>query len=270
VLLGDLFYEVKNFIGFHSYIVNPISVDKILMRIGHPDEHIDVKTSNLINNREIIGVFTREKLFSQSSFPTQIPKKKDIVTEERNFNKIFQIGFNKCGTTSIHEFFKKNGLNSVHWDRGYLARTIKSSIEKNRDILFGYDKYDCFTDMEDTLNDIFIYTKYYKELDKQYPNSKFILNLRPLDKWLRSRESHAGGKYIEIYMKNWNITRNEVIERWIREWNEHIESIKDYFKDRPNDLLIFDIESESDTFVSYIETLTKIKYKDFGHHNITR
>lgn len=41
--------------------------------------------------------------------------------------KIFQIGFNKVGTVSLHEFFLKNGISSVHWDRGNLSKTIHSN-----------------------------------------------------------------------------------------------------------------------------------------------
>ena len=38
--------------------------------------------------------------------------------------KIFQIGFNKCATVSLHKFFESNGLKSIHWDKGRLAKTI--------------------------------------------------------------------------------------------------------------------------------------------------
>ena len=30
--------------------------------------------------------------------------------------KVFQIGFNKCGTKSLMDFFVQNGYPSVHWD----------------------------------------------------------------------------------------------------------------------------------------------------------
>lgn len=36
--------------------------------------------------------------------------------------KIFQIGFNKCGAVSLHKFFLDNGLKSIHWDNGNLAK----------------------------------------------------------------------------------------------------------------------------------------------------
>ena len=33
---------------------------------------------------------------------------------DRNPLRIFLIGFNKCGTTSFHDYFKANGIRSVH------------------------------------------------------------------------------------------------------------------------------------------------------------
>jgi len=42
----------------------------------------------------------------------------------KNFKKIFQIGFNKCGTTSIHQFLLNNGIRSVHWEGGKIADEI--------------------------------------------------------------------------------------------------------------------------------------------------
>jgi hypothetical protein len=37
-------------------------------------------------------------------------------------NKIFQIVFNRCGTSSLYHFFKNNGLVSIHWNKGNLAK----------------------------------------------------------------------------------------------------------------------------------------------------
>ena len=36
--------------------------------------------------------------------------------------KIFQIGFNRCGTGSLYNFFKENGFISIHWDSGEIAK----------------------------------------------------------------------------------------------------------------------------------------------------
>lgn len=38
--------------------------------------------------------------------------------------RIFQIGFNKCGTVSLSRFFAENGVPAVHYDLGRLGRTM--------------------------------------------------------------------------------------------------------------------------------------------------
>jgi hypothetical protein len=183
-------------------------------------------------------------------------------------NKIFQIGFNKCGTVSIHKFFIKNGLKSVHWDKGNLANTIKENHENNLPILKGYEDFDCFSDMENVKMGLYIPILYFKELDKQYPNSKFILNVRPIDNWIKSRLNH--GKYLEISKETLNLSEEEIIELWKKQWNTHINEVKEYFKERPNDLCIFDIETEGDKFIKYIGNLIELKIFEFPHRNKTR
>ena len=90
--------------------------------------------------------------------------------------KIFCIGLNKTGTSSLHEAFSILGLKSVHFmdDEG---NNIKDIIERNylakANIIKGLEKYDAFSDW-----DKFPYTvDIVKEFDKQYPGSKFILNM---------------------------------------------------------------------------------------------
>ena len=61
--------------------------------------------------------------------------------------KIFVVGPNKCGSISLHTFFKKNGYQSVHWKNGTLALKILSNISSNLNPLNGLEKYDCFLDM---------------------------------------------------------------------------------------------------------------------------
>ena len=39
--------------------------------------------------------------------------------------KIFQIGFNKCGTRSITQLFHDSNVRSIHWDEGRLAIKMK-------------------------------------------------------------------------------------------------------------------------------------------------
>lgn len=159
-------------------------------------------------------------------------------------NKIFQIGFNKCGTRTIHNFFLKNGIKSVHWKTDLIANTIHNNFLNNFPLLTGIDKYKVYTDMENVSTQIYAHILYYKELDKQYPNSKFILNIRDRNKWIKSRLNHGGGSYLRTTMNFHRYTKDQVVDMWINDWETHIKDVKDYFKDRPKDLLIFNIEED--------------------------
>ena len=77
----------------------------------------------------------------------------NVVKSYVNSNKrIFIIGFNKTGTRTLHNYFYKNLIPSVHWDQGRLAKTIKYNYENGIKILTGYEKYIVFSDMEDYQN----------------------------------------------------------------------------------------------------------------------
>jgi hypothetical protein len=185
-----------------------------------------------------------------------------------NVNKIFQIGFNKCGTVSIYHFFKENGLKCIHWDMGMLANTIQRNHKNNEPLLTSYEKYDVFTDMENVSQNLFSHVAYYKELDAQYPGSKFILNIRPIDNWIQSRVNHPN--YLETFKQITGLNENSVTELWKTQWTQHVDSVTTYFKDRPDDLLIFDIECESHKLVEFSSRFMTLKTTKFGHYNKTK
>jgi len=265
-ILNNDFIKLNRFIELHSYIVNKSSVDKILDLLNSvkPHEHVDFVIADFIKENKIKGIFSQEKIFIQNKrkFKTQIPKK--IHIENKNKKRFFQIGFNKCGTTTLHNFFKKNGLRSLHWRGGRLATDIKKNYDNKLPLLSGYERYDCFTDMEFAERGIFIYLDYYKELDKEYPDSVFILNVRNVDDWIKSRLEHPN--YLLNYMNYTGLNENEVVELWRNDWFRHIEQVKEYFKDSDR-FICFDITYEQDKFLNFISKFMKVRYNEFGHFN---
>lgn len=158
-----------------------------------------------LKNNIIIGIKPRCEIFYNYDRLFPITKK---------FNKVFCIGLNKTGTSSIHIAFQNMGLTSFHGG--------------------SYDeRIDCFSDGR--------YYKYFKEFDQIAPNSKFILNTRNLKSWIMSRIKHC--QYVGP-MPDWEGDKvcnvNRILE-WIKQREElHLE-IKEYFKNRNSDLLIFDV-----------------------------
>lgn len=88
--------------------------------------------------------------------------------------------------------------------------------------------------------------RFYKELDKAFPNSKFILTIRDEEAWLRSCSkffadgNHQFFKWIQLHFDIYGTnTFNEELFR--KAYRQHIAEVKSYFVSRPDDLLIADI-----------------------------
>ena len=184
---------------------------------------------------------------------------------EGAMTRFFQIGFHRCGTTSIHKFFEASGIPSIHNDRGRLAATMFDNVAIGKYILNGYESYCAFSDMELLTHDRYLEAyKLYPQIMDQVPNSKFILNIRDPDKWIMSRLIHPStrrpnnlseqvlyrgkriltGSLYERYKSYFGLYEvNQVAAHMRTEWDSHISSVQDAI---PSDrLLVFNIESDS-------------------------
>lgn len=193
------------------------------------------------------------------------------MTETADKMRIFQIGFNRCGTSSFAYFFKRNGFAASHWQNGTIAAAIERARIEGLPLLTYTDKYQVYTDMElmdlSTISGKFwkrsairkllrvldpkkglapIYAyKHFKILDEQYPGSKFILNVRDMERWVASRFRFSKQRYRScLHGDHYHGTDEELAQCWRSDWRSHIANVKEYFADRPDDLLIFDIETD--------------------------
>ena len=81
-------------------------------------------------------------------------------------------------------------------------------------------------------------------LDEQYPGSRFVLTVRPVDEWIESRRRHvetnvrrqAAGEYTGMF-----VTVDE--DGWREEWDEHVRAVRDYFAGR-DDFLEIDLATD--------------------------
>ena len=132
------------------------------------------------------------------------------------YEKIFVIGFNKTGTSTLHILFQQNGLTSQHdgskWD---------------------VEEYQCFSDNGNKRD--------WKKLFNSYPNSMFLLNNRPIDDWIRSRAKHC---YVEKLRWGYPPSVN-LYKSWIHERNEHYLEVTSFFRRNPEVLTIVDISRSS-------------------------
>jgi Sulfotransferase domain len=150
--------------------------------------------------------------------------------------KIFCIGLNKTGTVSLHEALVILGYRSLHWGGPETRRAVRRALEEGKPLLtYVSDEYDVFSDLEDV-------TYNFDLADRQYPASKFILTTRALDDWLESRRRHVEWNQQQRARGTYRGGWLEVdIEGWTADYREHDASVRSFFADRPNDLLVIDI-----------------------------
>ena len=181
--------------------------------------------------------------------------------------KIFVIGFPKGGTTSIHYALQNAGINSLHWawydspshlpsnglrfNRRFtsVGMMIKYAKEAGLPLLHYMHGYDAFTQMDISLSKDLCYWPQFLDvplLDKQYPESKFIFNTRPVHKWINSVR-HWGDLTIRL-------TKLDIPglpygygeeDKHLKDWHDwHLSNMVDYFKDKPNKLVVYNIEND--------------------------
>ena len=162
--------------------------------------------------------------------------------------RIFQIGFNKCGTRTIHRYLLANGVRSVHWDKGRLAQQIFSNLAKGDELVAGYKDYQAFTDMEFVDSEGLCSLEAYKlfpQLAAQYPDAVFILNTRDREAWIRSRFRHGGGKYVKKQKIYHNVSAcADLAEVWRTEWDAHHRRVIEFFSTKSHRFFVCRIETD--------------------------
>ena len=153
------------------------------------------------------------------------------------YDKIFVIGFNKTATSTFQWLFKENGLPTQHvskWD---------------------VPNYTCFGDNGDK--------NHFKNLDKNYPNSLFILNVRPLSDWLISRFKHGLREDSPNWAHPYNI---EKCNKWLSDRQKHHSELLSHFKGSPEKLIIIDT-SKCD-WQNYVADFIGLKKREVKSRNI--
>lgn len=156
-----------------------------------------------------------------------------------SFNKIFEIGIYKTGTSSLGKAYEILGYRHMGWNADAYDEFVKTN---NYEILYKIiDNYDAFEDGPWHDCD-------YKILDIKYPNSKFIILDRDNEEWIKSVENHSSplhnsnnikDKYLEY---GWLYDKELQKEKMIMFKNSKYDEIKNYFKNRKNDLLVMNIQ----------------------------
>lgn len=147
-------------------------------------------------------------------------------------NKIIGVGFQKTGTSSLRDALRLLGYTVGDTRYRLLPAILRGDYER---VLRDLARYDA---VEDNPWGII-----YKELDQRIENAKFILTIREEESWYRSVNRHIGD--LRDPMHEWIYGRGKGLPKedkanTIAIYNKHNAEVLEYFKDRPDDLLVMD------------------------------
>lgn len=191
----------------------------------------------------------------------------------KNKTKYFCIGRNKTGTTSLKKAFEQLGFivgnqrrAEVLYDRYYFEENFAPVIEYCRTA-------EVFQDVP------FSCPQTYKHLDRAYPDSKFILTVRnDAEQWYNSITRFHAKKFgkngrvpSEDDLRKASYVRKGFMYNTLRlhgtpgndpynheimtaHYEKHNRDVIEYFKDRPDDLLVLNL-SDTDAYQKFLEFL---------------
>lgn len=181
-------------------------------------------------------------------------------------NKVFCIGFQKTGTSSlgtalsvlgyrVHSGFRFNQPGKVQ-----IAPPV--SLGKLADIALPIvPRFSAFQDNPWCL--------LYRELDEAFPGSLFILTRRARQNWYLSLLRHFretdSAMFEFIYGCETAACRPP--EHYLARYDAHNQAVLEYFKDRPEALLVFDLEkADSDPLCTFLARRKPI-LRPYPHRN---
>ena len=188
-----------------------------------------------------------------------------MIFSLKNKPKIFCIGFNKTGTTTIEKVLKDFKIKLGNQEESEML--MPNWYDRDFDDIFNYVKSaTAFQDIPFSLPYTFIL------LEQKYPNAKFILTIRDNDEqWYNSIVKFhsklwgsAGNPPIFDELKNatyrykgfayeyikqvFNTSDDDLYNKskLIKVYNSHNEFIKDYFRAHPEKLIVVNTSNKSD------------------------
>lgn len=199
-----------------------------------------------------------------------------IALARKNFSKIFGIGANKTGSTTLEAVLRIYGYNLPNQKEQETRTTLPVFRTDYEELKSFVSRYDGFQDLPFSEGDTYV------ALDALFPNSKFILTERDPEKWFDSmcrfhkkifrienlqalseqevvnKLSYLFPGYLHQYKRrlltgfpegamktDWSLIYDK--EHYISEYVSRNNRIKKYFMDAPEKFLALDITKLKDT-----------------------
>ena len=159
--------------------------------------------------------------------------------------RIFGIGMHKTATTSLHHAFETLGFESAHWMSAHWAKAIWREMNQ-RGWSKTLEQHYALCDLPMTL--------LFRQLDKAYPGSKFVLTTREENGWLETVRKHYDPNFNE-FRAGWDLDpfshrchqllygRTDFDEQTMLDrYRKHNKEVLAYFDERQQDLLVMPMD----------------------------
>lgn len=155
-------------------------------------------------------------------------------------NKVFCIGFQKTGTTSMEVALQMLGMkvDSVYGRDQSLVEMRRTVVQRG---LERAHEVDAVQDMPWPL--------LFRELDEAFPEAQFVLTVRDEEAWWFSILGHFGGNSDVMQQLVYGEDAGAPLgneRRYRRIYREHNTRVREYFADRPGKLLEIDFSGPVD------------------------
>jgi hypothetical protein len=179
---------------------------------------------DLIDNYEIKGMIAKRLTILFKNFSKR----------KKKWEKVFEVGVAKTGTSSLARAYAILDLTHVGWTPKLYYEVKAGKFESALEFA---EKFQAFEDAPWHDFDL------YKRLDKRFPYSKFILLERDDESWIKSMENHFSehkncnnidNRYL---IKNFHEKKQLILDYKTKRYKE----VKKYFRNRPEDLLVMNI-----------------------------
>lgn len=148
-------------------------------------------------------------------------------------NKVFCIGLNKTGTTSLGNAAEQLGYKRLGWNAKISTKLVLRWHEsKFQPFVKVIDSYDAFEDLPWPL--------VFKEIEKKVENAKFILTTRSDEQvWLKSIQKHIkrGSGWVGHYLVYGSYDPFKDHEMYLQKYRDHNNEVRQYFADKPGKLI---------------------------------
>ena len=176
-------------------------------------------------------------------------------------NRVFCISMQRCGTTSVGDFFHHFGYPVSRSSHSRKNRWTRSWYIGDYDSIFKSEDFRSFQVFED---DPWWLPEFYKILFHKFPNSKFILFTRDSESWFKSMVSHSNGQTLGNTKLHCKIYRRETEFYNKFELDSSITTIID-----KNDNLLSLLEHKNH-YIDIFETRNKEIINFFEKHDASR